>query len=276
MTPSDHIIDVTETDFQYQVLAYSQRTPVVVDFWAEWCAPCKMLSPILEKLAHEAAGAFRLAKVDVDANPNLAMRYNVHGIPVVKFIRSGEVVAEFTGAQPETVVRQYLRSIAPASGDLKIEKAQSLLGRGDWANAAQTFGQALKSSPGESTPLLGLAKSLLAQGKGAEALKRLQDFPASKEYNAAQILHPLAAALAELKDRPQSDDPLEAAFARGLSLVQRGNLPAALDGLLDILRQDKDFQDGAARQMILAILEIMGEDDPLTRQYRRELASVLF
>ena len=113
MTSSEHIIDVSEADFEYEVLAYSATVPVVVDFWADWCIPCRTLGPLLEKLTQEAQGAFRLARLDVDANPNLARRFGIRSIPAVKAFRDGQLVAEFTGARSEPQVRQFLAQLAP-------------------------------------------------------------------------------------------------------------------------------------------------------------------
>ena len=115
MMASDNIVDVTEANFQYEVISYSENTPVVVDFWAEWCRPCKTLGPLLERLAHEAQGSFRLARVDVDANPNLALHYGVRSIPTVKAFSQGEVVGEFSGLQPEGRIREFLSRITPPS-----------------------------------------------------------------------------------------------------------------------------------------------------------------
>ena len=281
MTASDFIIEVSEADFEYQVLAYSQQVPVVVDFWAEWCGPCKVLGPLLERLAEEAQGGFRLAKVNVDENQNLAVRYNVRGIPAVKAFRDGKLVSEFTGVQPEPRVREFLRSIAPNKSDLKLEKALSLLGKREPETAEIIFREVLDESPENSAALLGLAKSLLFQGQGQEAQDILQNFPASSEYAAAEILRPLSDAVARLEQRTLSgdvdlDDPLEAAYLNSLRLVTRGNIPAALDGMLEILRQDKRYRDGEVRLAFLGLLELLGENNPDTRQYRNELASVLF
>lgn len=279
MSQSNFVVNVSEADFEYEVLAYSQQVPVVVDFWAEWCGPCRILGPTLEKLAAEAQGAFRLAKVNVDENPNLAVRFDVRGIPVVKAFRDGRVVSEFVGAQPEPRVREFIKSIAPGQSDLALEKATSLLDQRQPMSAELTFREVLESHPDHPVALLGLARSLMLQGTGEEAASILSRFPASKEFSKAELLRPLA----EVMQKAERDDlegdnmsPLDAAFIRSVRLVGRGNLEAALDGLLDILREDKRFRKGEARQVYLAILELMDSDSPTARQYRSELASVLF
>jgi putative thioredoxin len=262
MKSSDYIIDVTETDFEYQVIAYSQQTPVVVDFWANWCVPCKALSPVLEKLAKEA---------------NLAVRFNVRGIPAVKAFRDGQVVSEFTGLQPEVRVRDFIRALAPSKADLLLEKAHTLLDMRQPASAEKEFRRALDESPDNPAALLGLIKSLLLQGRVGEAEPLLNSFPASKEFGSAENLHPLAEAMGKMQKAASSgNDPLEPAYANALRLAGRGNVMAAMDGLLDILRQDKHYQHDEARRVMVALFELLKADDPLTRQYRNEFASVLF
>lgn len=275
---SEFIINVNELNFEYEVLTYSMNTPVVVDFWAEWCQPCKTLGPAIERAILESEGTIRLAKVNIDQNPNLAIQYGVRSIPTVKAFVQGAVVAEFVGAQPPDRIRSFLQELTPPSPvDLAMEKGTSLVSQGDWVEAETIFRDALSNKPNSGAGLLGLAKTLLAQGKAAEAYQILIEFPANREFAQAQALLPLAESMKQYKKDLLPDDAInDAAFKNAIRLVTRGNIPAALDGLLEILRRDKRYQDGKARQVLLGLLEIMGEDNPLTSEYRRELANVLF
>lgn len=277
MMTSDFIIDVSEADFEYEVLAYSQNLPVVVDFWAEWCRPCRDLSPLLEKIAREAGGAFRLARVDVDHNPNLALRFGVRSLPTVKVFNSGEVVAEFVGLQPEQRLREFFRRLQPPSpAELTIEQGNALLEQQNWREAELLFREALTLAPDHPEGLLGLSKALLAQGKGHEAHSILTSFPASRQYSQAELLVHFASELTCLPDHlpGEEDDVREAAYWNAVRLAGRGKILAALDGLLDLLRQDKN--DQRTRKMILSLLEILGADNPLSREYRKEMTSILF
>ncbi len=277
MNNSDYIVEVSEADFEYKVLIYSQTVPVLVDFWAEWCAPCRILGPILEKLAKEAGGGFRLAKINVDENQNLSRRYNVSSIPVVKAFRDGQVVSEFTGALPEPRIREFLRALAPSPMDLLLEKGHSLLEMNQWGNAEKIFREYLKEVPNHPRAMLGLVKSLLLQGRGADAHNLIRKFPDGKDYYRAELLLPLATALARFQSgETYSDDPLEAAYLNALRLVVRGNHAAAMDGLLDVLRQEKHYRDDEVRRVMVGIFELLGDENPLTQQYRNELAMVLF
>jgi len=260
------------------VLAYSQQVPVVVDFWAEWCKPCKVLGPMLESLAQEAQGDFRLAKVDVDQNQNLAIRYGVRSIPVVKAFRNGEMIAELIGLQPEPKLREFIRLIAPSETDLILEKGYSLLDLQQPLDAENAFRQVLEENSESTAAWLGLAKSLLLQGQTNESYDILMNFTASREYQTAELLKPLSKAMKspEVNGYYDGDDPLEAAYYNALRLVKRGNLEAAMDGLLDILREDKHFAQDQARQVMVGLLELLGENNPKAHEYRKELASILF
>ena len=275
---SEFIINVSELNFEYEVVSYSMNTPVIVDFWAEWCQPCKTLTPVLEQIVLEAAGSIRMAKVNIDQNPNLALQYGVRSIPTVKAFVQGAVVSEFVGVQPPNRVRSFIEQLSPPSPiDLAVEKASSLLINGNWTDAESILRDALGSKPNSSSGLLGLSKSLLAQGKSTEALQLLRDFPASREFSHAENLIPLAESLEEYRlDTLPSETVDDAAFRNALRLVSKGNIPAALDGLLGILRNDKHYGNGKAHQIILSLLEMLGEENPTTAEYRRELANVLF
>ena len=275
---SDFIVDVNESDFDYEVLAYSQNTPVVVDFWATWCRPCKTLSPLLESLAFEAMGGFRLAKVDVDSNPNLALQFGVRTVPSVKAFSMGQIVSEFVGNQPEERVRSFLLNISPPSkNNLAIEKGYSLLATHEWEQAEVIFQELLSQNPDQPAALLGLAKALLGLGDVFEALLILRNFPASKQYAKVELLLPYAESLGYFKQgNLESINDLDLAFSNCIRLASKNNIPASLDGLLEILKQDKRYKNGLAKKVYLSLLELMGDEDPLTRDYRTELASALF
>ncbi len=271
------ILEVAEADFDQEVIRYSSTTPVVVDFWAPWCVPCRMLSPMLERLAAEAAGTFRLAKVNIDDNPGLAARFGVQSIPMLKSFRDGKILSQMVGAQPEGEVRKFLRGIAPGPADQALAEAQGLLTARRWDDAEKAARRALELEPGNSAAALCLVKALLRGGKGSPALEILDRFPAGNESYTAERLRPLAALLSEMESSADSPaDAMEAGYLQSARLLARGNYPAALDGLIELLRRDKHFRNDGARKVYLAALEILGEDDPLTRQYRDELASVLF
>ncbi len=275
---SENIISVTESDFEYEVIAYSQNTPVVVDFWADWCRPCKALTPLLEKLAAESDGAFRLAKVDVDANPNLALRCKVRTLPTVVAFSGGEMVGDFAGLQPEMRIRDFINQILPPSpANLMIEKGDSLLADNQMEQAETAYQEALAVDAKAPGALLGLMKIYLRRGDSTSAYQLLRSFPAVREYNQAEQLLPLIKAMEDFKANllPQESD-LDAAFANCIRLAMRGNIFAALDGLFDILRQDKHFRKERARTVVLGLLELVDPLGSQTLEYRKELTHILF
>jgi putative thioredoxin len=275
---SEHIQDVNESTFEQDVLLRSHEVPVVVDFWAPWCGPCRSLGPLLERLAIEGGGSFLLARVNVDDNPSLAVRYGVQGIPAVKGFRNGEVSGEFVGAQPEPVVRRFLEKLAPGQVQQQLQEAAVLLGTRHWPEAERAYRSALMDAEGSAPAALGLLKCLIMQGRGGEALDVLSEFPPGTEWAEAEKLRPLAQLLAQVEgngERPQ-DDPLAAQLYQSARLLSKGNLEAAMDGMLDILRQDKNYRKGLPKSILLAIFALLGDNDSLTRLYREELASILF
>ena len=278
MTLSEYILDVSEATFETQVVLKSFEVPVVVDFWAPWCGPCRVLSPILERLAIEAGGDFVLAKVNVDENPNLSIRYGVHGIPAVKAFRNGELAAQFHGAQPERTVRKFIEQLTPSEAEQAVEQAHSLLATRHYPEAEAAYREVFEQDETNSEAALGLVESLLIQGKGLEALSILQNFPPGTAWVRAEGYLPLASLLNEVEMAAPNLDlpPLDASLYQAGRLIGRGNLPAAMDGLLDVLRQEKSYRAGLPKQVLLALFSLLGEQDPLTRKYRDELASVLF
>jgi putative thioredoxin len=275
---NEFMLDVTEATFDQDVLLRSHQQPVVVDFWAEWCGPCKILGPLLERLAIEGGGRFVLAKLNVDENPNLATRYGVQGIPAVKAFKNGQIEMEFVGAQPEALVRRFIDQVAPNELMLGVEQGRSLLLTHHWSEAEAKFRAVLAENGSNAPAALGLVESLLMQGQAQEALEILDDFPRGSEWASAEKLIPLARLLSDVDQDAlvRNADPLQAELLQAGKLILLDNLPAAMDGLLEILRQDKHYRDDLPRKIMLALFQLLGDDDELTRQYRDELASVLF
>jgi putative thioredoxin len=246
--------DVTEAEFQNAVIDRSSEVPVVVDFWAEWCGPCRALTPALERAAGEREGKVELVKVDVDGNPGLAQAYGVQGIPAVKAFKDGEVVDEFVGAQPAPVVENFMDRLVPSEVD-------ALVSEGD----EDSLRRALEMEPGRADAAVSLAHTLMDRGDYDEAGKVLEGV--SGDFAAEGL-----SALVNLK-RQDPDGPLgEAADA-----LLKGDTEAGLRGLMTALEQadDGELKDRIRKAMVGVFTEL-GSDDPLTREYRRKLAAALY
>jgi putative thioredoxin len=278
MSEFSNIIDVDEATFEEDVLEQSWDMPVVVDFWAPWCAPCRTLGPMLESLASEPDANFILAKVNVDDNPNLSIQHGIRGIPAVKAFVNGQIAAEFTGVQPESILRQFIKKITPVEEDYMLNEALSLMATHHWDEAEQAYRDILEEYPHDRQAALGLARTLLWRGEGEEAAEYLAKCRDGKALVSAETLQPLAQFLQENDgDWDEDDTPqIEMQYRQTARLFARQNFEAALDGLIDVLRQDKRFRKGEARRVVLAIFALFGDDDDLTRQYRQELAMVLY
>jgi putative thioredoxin len=282
-TATTHVIDVNERDFATAVVQRSANVPVVVDFWAPWCGPCRALGPVLERLAAEQNGAFVLAKVNVDQNQRLSAQFGVQGIPAVKAFRDGKVVDEFTGALPESQVRAWLKKIVPSEIDRLLREAAQLE-QADPATAAQRYQQILGSNPTHGPSLLGLSRVLVLQGdpQATDVLHRISR--GMPEYPTAEALLSLVAFLQAAEGsiddaRQQLGRDPNAANARwqvAAHLAQAHQWADALQHLLVIVQRDRAFGDDAARRAMLAIFSVLGEADPTTVHYRRQLASALF
>jgi putative thioredoxin len=281
MPASEFIKDVGEVDFEYEVILYSKSLPVLAYFWAEWCKPCRTIEPFLVSMTEHSMGSFRLARVDTDSNPNLAIRYEIRTLPTIKSFVDGVATGSLVGPQPENRILGFIQNMAsPSQFILEIEKANGLLSQKQWLKAEAEFRKVLDEEPDNTSAMAGLIKSLLPQGaagKTREALNLLDVFPASRDYPSVILLRPLVEELIFYNNDPKSNsDDLAPSYQNSLNLFRNGNLPASVDGLLDVLRASRNYRNGRVRQVILGILEIMGEDDPQTSDYRAELASILF
>ncbi len=271
------IISVNELDFEVQVLVYSDRIPVLVNFWASWDDAWKRTKVQLESLVLENPGRFRLANLDVDKNPLLTGRYQVHTVPTLKTFQNGMVTHQLEGLQTNLQLIDYVRSFAPGPENLLLEKAASYLDSNRYEDVEDTCLEVLEDDPGNPGAKLLLAKSLIWQGEYLEALTIIHHFPTSTEYQGAERLSPLVEGLLkEFDPELQSENPLDPHYYRSLHLIQIGNIEAALDGMLEILKQDKSYRSGQPRKIILGVFELLGNDHPLVIDYRAQLANALF
>jgi putative thioredoxin len=265
--PGSAVVDVTEATFQSEVLDRSFQVPVVLDLWAEWCGPCKQLSPVLERLATEGGGSWVLAKVDVDANPALAQGLRVQGIPAVKAVWQGQLVAEFNGAIPEEQARQFVEELVKATTggavpggdgeepaeaeDPRLDAAEAALERGDLAAAEAAYQAILDAEPDH--PVASLA------------LRQVQLFRRADEAG------PDALAAAEA-----APDDVSAQIRAADFLLGTGNVQEAFDHLLDVVRRTAGEDRDRARKHLLELFAVVGDEDPRVGAARRQLTLALF
>jgi len=282
-----HTIDANQTNFDSAVIQASSNTPVVVDFWAPWCAPCRALGPILEKLAAEYDGRFVLAKVNSDENPELAARYGVRGIPNVKAFVAGEVVDEFSGAVPESAVRRFIENIVPSPADeLRLQALTAYRNDNDVEAALALLDQAQKLDPDSEEIKVDRAGLFVATGRLAEAraliaslapLTQMDD--SVKELEARiDLAEGAAGASSEeaLLKRIQADErDLDARLQLAHVYVGRGEYRKALEHLLAIVERDRKFGDDAARKTMLKVFELLGGQGELVSEFRKRLARTM-
>jgi putative thioredoxin len=274
------VIDVSEEDFEEKVLRASQDGPVLVDFWAGWCQPCLILSPMLERLAEEHDGRFVLAKVDVDANPNLSAAFGIQSIPTVKAFRGGQVVADFVGAQPEEVLRRFVDGLLPSAADDLAGQAEAVRESGDLVEAEALYREAVSKDPANQAAKLGLAAVLAMRGEDDEARELLARLPATEGVRQLDAeLELRSAARGEddreaLRIRAEAGDR-EADLALAAADAAAGEHRAALERSLRVVESGGDQRD-RARDLMVRIFEALGEEHPLTHEFRPRLASALF
>ena len=279
-------VDVTAADFEQAVIETSKTVPVVVDFWAEWCGPCRALKPVLEKLAAEYAGKFRLAKINSDENQPLAQRYGVRGIPNVKAFVDGALVDEFSGALPEAQVRQFLDRLIPTPAEkLRQETLREYAELKDAERALRMLGHAAELDPTNEAVRIDSAYLLMTLNRHDEAAQLLASLSelTKMDERVKTLFARLAlaanagnAANGDTLTRRIADNPgdLNARLQLAHLHVAREQHAEACEQLLEIVRRDRKFNDDVARKTLLQLFSVLG-GDPLVGEYRRKLASAL-
>lgn len=275
---TEYIITADEQTFEAAVIQRSAQLPVLVDFWAPWCGPCRTLTPVLESLASEGKGAWLLVKVNTDENPGLSHRFGIRGIPNVKAFRNGKVVDEFVGALPRPQVKAFIEKLVPAAPDRRLADAQRMAASGNTEGARRAMESLVAEQPRSEEARLALAQLLLDTGDGKAALKTLSGIPEhGPKGSAVRRLKALARFAEPVADEAlHSADSLASGYAQARRIAQKGDWEAAADALLALLAIDRDYANGGAKQDLLAIFEILGDQDPGTAILRNRLALLLF
>ena len=292
--PYDAVKDTTTANFSRDVLEASRQQPVLVDFWAPWCGPCKQLQPIIEKVVRESAGRVKLVKLNIDDHPSIPGQLGIQSIPAVVAFVAGRPVDGFMGAVPESQIRQFIDKIAgPAGADEKAEieallgEAKALFDAGDLAGAADLYGALLQADPENAAALAGIADCMIAAGQPQNARQALADLPEAVAADPAVAA--VLKKLDQIEEARKLGDPaaLEEALARDpddhaarLKLAKirnvEGDRQAAADHLLLVMKRDRTFDDDGARRELLQFFEVWGPKDPATIAARRKLSSILF
>jgi len=277
--------------FARDVIQASQTVPVLVDFWATWCGPCKQLTPILEKVVRAAKGKVRLVKIDIDKNPEIAQQLRIQSVPTVYAFVGGQPVTGFAGAQPESQIKalvdRLLGGIPEEGGDDLLEAAQDAAAHGDTRTAGRLFRQILEEDPAQPEAIGGLARCLIGERKFADARQLLDGAPKELTNHVAVTGARAALALAEeagvlgdaadLEARLEADpDDHDARYQLATVQFLRGQAETAMDNLVQIVKRDREWQEDKARKQLVKFFEALGPKDPATLKGRRMLSTVLF
>jgi putative thioredoxin len=283
MSTAPSVVDVTPESFQREVVERSRTTPVLIDFWATWCGPCKTLSPVLEKLAREMSGKFVLAKIDIDANPELADAFRIQSVPSVILLKEGRIVDGFLGALPEAQLRKFLEQHLGAAALDALSQAQKLEHEGKRAEAIETLRTHLARASGDGKARVMLARLLVAEGTLEEARKVFAkvsgaDLESDEAKAIASRLEGAAKAgdVSKLEAAVAAEPKSPAArLALGQALVALNRYDEGLEQLLEAAKLDVRFEDGAPRKALIEVFNVLGQADPRTLEYQRRLSMLL-
>lgn len=287
MNHSTSHFDATADNFDTEVLEKSHHTLVVVDFWAEWCAPCRVLMPLLQQLAVDYQGKFLLAKVNTDTQQELAAQWGIRSLPTVKLFKNGVVVDEFLGAQPESTIREIIEQYLPRESDALRTAAQTALQKGNVAQALILLRKALSMDPEQLPVKLDLAEALLQGGETDEAEKLIAVLPLQQREEEAvkslavkiELARTLQSAppASVLSERVASDpDDLSSRQHLGASYAASGDYAAALEQFFEIMKRDRRYEDDIGRRSLLNVFKLLGDDHELVKEYRRKMAPLLY
>ncbi len=264
-------------NFEKEVLVRSKSIPVLVDFWAEWCAPCKMLGPILEKLATKYHGQWELAKVNTEQHQQVAAQYGVQSIPNVKLFIDGQAVNEFVGALPEDRIEQWLKKALPGPYAGQIKKAQQLLLDGKLQKAQKLLKPIFQAEPDNHQAAVMLAETYL-ESEPQQAVETVQNVtPDSEFFDVAESVRTFGKLFHTVKHVAQlPDDPVKDLYLEAIKRIQTGDFDQALQKFISVIRKNRNYQEDGARKACIAIFGFLGNDHELTRQYRSEMSSALY
>ena len=286
MTESPHIIEITQENFQEIIIQGSTSRPVLVDFWADWCAPCRSLMPLLAKLADEYQGKFLLAKLNTEEQRELAARFGIRSLPTVKLFRNGQPIDEFMGALPESEVRAFLERHIPREVDLLLNQADELLLQGDAVVAGQLFERANLMEPNYPRVRIAYARYKATLGELAEAEKLLLELPLDEQLKPdvvsmlarihfdriAQESPPVEALQQSLQQDPGNS---EALYQLAAHRIMESNHAEALELLFTLMQKDRQYGDDAGRKGMLQVFEMLGNEGDLVKRYRNRMFNIL-